>query len=80
MSNNLDELVKKRIITNEQKGLILEYNERLNNNNVPIIYNLRHLRKILGILKNEQSLFLAKAEVIIIKYFIYLRKKTDIVR
>lgn len=75
MANKLDELVKNRIITNEQKGLILEYNERLNNNNVPIIYNLRHLRKILGILKNEQSLFFGKGRSNNYKIFYIPKKK-----
>ena len=40
-------LKNKNIISEEQKLLIEEYNERLENNNIAVIYNLRHLRKIL---------------------------------
>ena len=42
-------------ITEEEKKLIEEYNQRLNQNNVPVIYNLRHLRQLLGIHKSAQD-------------------------
>ncbi len=44
-----------RIIDEENAGLLKEYNERLQSKNVPIIYNLRHLRKILKIRKKNQN-------------------------
>lgn len=43
------------LITEEEKNLIEEYNKRLTDNNVPIIYNLRHLRQLLGIHKSAQE-------------------------
>ena len=43
------------LITKEEKNLIEEYNKRLTDNNVPIIYNLRHLRQLLGIHKSDQE-------------------------
>lgn len=48
-------------ISEEEKSLIEEYNQRLTENGVPIIYNLRHLRQLLGIRKSSQErLFGAK--------------------
>lgn len=43
------------IITENEKRLIEEYICRLSDNNVPIIYNLRHLRQLLGIHKSSQD-------------------------
>ena len=42
-------------ITQDDMKLIEEYNQRLSSNNVPIIYNLRHLRQLLGIRKRDQE-------------------------
>lgn len=42
-------------ITDEDKRLIEEYNQRLAENGVPIIYNLRHLRQLLDIRKSAQK-------------------------
>ena len=42
-------------ISKEEKSLIEEYNQRLTENGVPIIYNLRHLRQLLGIRKSAQE-------------------------
>ena len=42
-------------ISEEDKALIEEYNQRLTQNGVPIIYNLRHLRLLLGIRKGAQE-------------------------
>ncbi len=58
---DLEYALEKNIIDNETKVLIEEYNERLTQNNVPIIYNLRHLRKLLHIKKNEQGRFFGKS-------------------
>lgn len=43
------------VIDKETALLLKEYNERLQSNDVPIIYNLRHLRKILKIRKRDQN-------------------------
>ena len=42
-------------ITQDEMKLIQEYNQRLLSNNVPIIYNLRHLRQLLDIRKKQQD-------------------------
>ena len=47
-------------ITKEDMLLIEEYNHRLSSNNVPIIYNLRHLRQLLGIRKKDQDKLFGK--------------------
>ncbi len=41
------------LITNEGYLRLNEYVNRLTDNNIPIIFNLRHLRKILGIKKKR---------------------------
>ena len=59
--DNVEKAFQSGLITEEERDLINEYNKRLNDNNVPIIYNLRHLRQLLGIRKNAQErLFGAK--------------------
>ena len=45
------------VISQESYNSITEYRERLIDNNVPVIYNLRHLRKIFMIKKREQDIF-----------------------
>lgn len=45
------------IITEETLAAIISYRERLIDNNIPVIYNLRHIRKIFRIRHNEQDLF-----------------------
>ena len=47
-------------ITQDDMKLIEEYNQRLLSNNVPIIYNLRHLRQLLGIRKRDQEKLFGK--------------------
>lgn len=42
-------------ISEDEMVLIEEYNQRLTENDVPIIYNLRHLRQLLGIHKSAQQ-------------------------
>ena len=51
----LDYALDKNLIDLETKALIEEYDARLTQNNVPIVYNLRHLRKILQIKKQDQN-------------------------
>ena len=54
-NNYINDAVRKQLIPEETALLIKEYNDRLQDNNVPIIYNLRHLRRILKIRKEEQN-------------------------
>lgn len=42
-------------ISEKDRILLEEYNQRLADNGVPIIYNLRHLRQLLGIRKSDQQ-------------------------
>ena len=51
----INQALRNNIISEATAALLQEYNERLQSNNVPIIYNLRHLRKILHIRKKEQN-------------------------
>lgn len=53
---------------------ILQYRERLLSNNVPVIYNLRHLRKILKICYNEQDNFFGRERDQLYHHF-YISKK-----
>lgn len=60
MANNtlIEEKLRSGEIALETAELIKEYNNRLQQNNVPIIYNLKHLREILKIsLKNQDKYF-----------------------
>lgn len=56
----IDDVAKKGIISPETANALKEYNERLGKNGFPIIYNLRHLRKILNILKKDQNKFFGR--------------------
>ena len=56
-NEKLIEAFQKGVISEETLNRILEYSERLTSNNIPIIYNLRHLRKIFQIRRKEQDLF-----------------------
>lgn len=47
----------KGVIDEDTKNALIKYRERLASNNVPVIYNLRHLRKIFQIRRSEQELF-----------------------
>lgn len=62
------------LITEEEKNLIEEYNKRLIDNNVPIIYNLRHLRQLLGIHKSAQERLFGIKQIESYKTF-YIPKK-----
>ena len=55
--DKLYEASQKGIITEDVYQGILQYKERLQANNVPVIYNLRHVRKIFQIKHKEQALF-----------------------
>lgn len=60
MANNsmINESLKRGEIALETAELIREYNNRLEQNNVPIIYNLKHLKEILKIsLKAQDKYF-----------------------
>ena len=56
-SSELDNAVQKGVLSEESKDRILKYVARLEENNVPVIFNLRHLRKICGISKREQNAY-----------------------
>jgi len=52
---HIEQAFRSGFITEEDKQLLEEYNQRLTDNNVPVIYNLRHLRQLLGIHKSAQD-------------------------
>ncbi len=56
-NKNLQIALQQGVITRDAYNSITEYRQRLNDNNVPVIYNLRHLRKIFRIKKREQDIF-----------------------
>ena len=49
--------VNRGLISEETETSLLAYRKRLEFYNLPVIYNLRHLRKIFQIRHNEQELF-----------------------
>ena len=58
--NNEDRIkdaVSRGLISEETETALLEYRKRLLSNGIPVIYNLRHLRKIFQIRHSEQELF-----------------------
>ena len=60
MNSNLIKVQKAldaNVIDDKTFQKIKEYTERLSQNNVPVIYNLRHVRKIFKITQAEQELF-----------------------
>lgn len=75
MKNNLTYLLKKQVITEKGQVLIKEYRKRLTDNNLPVIYNLRHLRKIFQIKKSEQASFFGNEKIKNYRSF-YIPKKT----
>lgn len=56
----IDNAMAKGVISSDTANALKEYNQRLAQNGYPIIYNLRHLRKILSIKKNEQDKFFGR--------------------
>lgn len=75
----LEYALNKKIIDEDTKVLIEEYDQRLQENNVPVIYNLRHLRKLLQIKKKDQEKFFGKKRQQSYKTFV-IPKKTGGVR
>ena len=73
--NRINELFKKGYIDLRTKDLLEEYTSRLLDNGVPIIYNLRHLRKHLDIKKKEQEKYFGKERFMLYKEF-YIPKKS----
>lgn len=65
MNDEIELALKNGVIDSATYNNILAYRERLMENNVPVIYNLRHVRKIFSIKKREQELFFGdrKAEL-----------------
>ena len=53
----IKDAVSRGLISEETKTALLEYRKRLISNGIPVIYNLRHLRKIFKIRRREQELF-----------------------
>lgn len=78
-NNNLTNAVQRGFISKETYDSIIEYKERLIDNNVPVIYNLRHLRKIFNIKKREQDLFFGENKGLLYRKF-YIPKKSGGVR
>ena len=60
MNERIKNALQAGIIDIESYNRIILYRERLISNNVPVIYNLRHVRKIFGIKKREQDVFFGK--------------------
>ena len=56
----INDLFDKEIIDDETFQNILSYTKRLQDNNIPVIYNLRHVRKIFKIKYKEQDLFFGR--------------------
>ena len=71
----IDILQEKRLISTETKELLWEYTNRLIKNKVPVIYNLRHLRKWLNIKKKEQDKLFGKNRNLLYRVF-YIPKKS----
>lgn len=57
----INDLFDKEIIDDETFQNILSYTKRLQDNNIPVIYNLRHVRKIFKIKYKEQDLFFGRS-------------------
>lgn len=74
-TNKIKELESRGVLDNKTAKLLNEYEQRLTANNVPIIYNLRHLRMLLNIRKNNQSRFFGKGRKNSYKVF-YIPKKS----
>lgn len=64
-----------QMIDFNQKELLTAYVNRLHSNNVPVIYNLRHIRKLFGISKKEQDKFFGHDRNSLYKTF-YIPKKS----
>ena len=71
----IKDLESKHIISNTSARVLDEYVQRLTANNVPIIYNLRHLRKLLDIKKTSQNKYFGIERFSSYKTF-YIPKKS----
>lgn len=60
---------EKGLISEDALARILQYNSRLEANNIPVIYNLRHLRKILKIRKSDQDLYFGSQRNMLYRQF-----------
>lgn len=56
-NDKLYEASRRGLISEETYREIIKYKERLQENGIPVIYNLRHVRKIFQIRHKEQELF-----------------------
>lgn len=74
MSDRLNQLVDAGKITKDTAYAIEEYRNRLTENKVPVIYNLRHVRKIFGIRKFEQDLFFGNRKSELYRVFFVPKK------
>lgn len=72
--DNIENGFIKKIINNEQKKLLIAYVIRLKNNNIPVIYNLRHLRQMFRISKADQQKYFGESKNDLYKVF-YIPKK-----
>lgn len=73
--NEIKLLKEKKLISDNVKDLLDEYTKRLTENNVPVIYNLRHLRKYLNIKKKDQDKLFGVDRDALYKEF-YIPKKS----
>lgn len=73
-TKEIEGLFGKKLISDEAKKRLEEYTNRLTRNNVPIIFNLRHLRIYLDIKKSEQNKFFGVNKYSLYKEF-YIPKK-----
>lgn len=75
--DSLQKALERELITQETYDNIVKYRKRLNDNNVPVIYNLRHLRKIFRINKKEQSLFFGEKRQELYRTFFIPKKSGE---
>lgn len=75
----LENAVQKGIISEDSRDRIVKYSTRLQENNVPVIFNLRHLRKICNINKKEQNLYFGIHREQLYRQF-YIPKKSGGIR
>lgn len=74
-SETIKKLLDKDLISNKSQELLEEYSERLNSNKIPIIFNLRHLRKYLNIKKQNQDNYFGKNRNQLYKTFFIPKKR-----
>lgn len=67
--DNLQVALQRGVITQETHDSIIQYKQRLCENSVVVIYNLRHLRKIFKIRKKEQDSYFGDNRVSLYRTF-----------